>query len=213
MTRFNDNRRLHIFRRRRVDPARSTQLTDGNPLRALDRLVAERRRDRVHLEPRAERRSVLQLRPVHAAAVRQLDPPADVDGKRRVSAAVVARRQDDRLPGDQARSHRSRDHDGGHPRLVDRRRRIAPARAGQRHRQPSGRAGVDAGRQRAMLFTVQERGSRASVSVADAPAASRSSVVGDRGTVGEFSIAKTVLAYALTTPVRSRRSLRSPAGR
>ena len=41
MTRFNDNRRLHLFV---VDVAsgRVDQLTDGISLRALDRLVAER---------------------------------------------------------------------------------------------------------------------------------------------------------------------------
>ena len=47
-------------------PAASRQLDRRHALRALHRLVAQRRRDRVHLEPRAERGSVLQLRPLHA---------------------------------------------------------------------------------------------------------------------------------------------------
>ena len=52
-TRFNDNRRLHIFL---LDVAsRSDPPADRRHLRrALDRLVARRRRDPVRLEPRAD---------------------------------------------------------------------------------------------------------------------------------------------------------------
>jgi dipeptidyl aminopeptidase/acylaminoacyl peptidase len=52
---------------------------------------------------------------------------------------------------------------------------------------------------RAILFTVQERGATHLYRLPIA-AGKPELVVGDRGTVGEFSFAKTVLAYVLTTP-------------
>src|SRR5205807_1134573 len=58
LTRFNDNRRLHIFVVD-VGSGRVDQVTEGT-LRALDRLVAERRAA-VSLESRRGRRRVLQL--------------------------------------------------------------------------------------------------------------------------------------------------------
>ena len=60
-TRFNDNRRTHLF----VVDVGSRQVTPahrGHRLRAFDRLVAGRRRDRVRLQPRGQPRSHLQLR-------------------------------------------------------------------------------------------------------------------------------------------------------
>ena len=156
MTRFNDNRRLHLFV---VDVAsgRVEQLTDGDDLRAFDRLVAERPGAAVPHESRRRRRRVLQLRRLRDEARRQIDPAAERDREQRIPPALVARRQDDRVPGDQARPHRSRDDDGGHARVGDERRRHEPAR---------GRRAID-NRQgppewtpdgRAVLFTVQERG-------------------------------------------------------
>ena len=47
-----------------------------------------------------------------------------------------------RLPGHAPRPHRPRDHDGGHPRLGDERRRQRPPRAGRGRRQPPGIAHV-----------------------------------------------------------------------
>ena len=65
------------LRRRRRDRARVEQLTDGTHYEHSIDWSPNGRRDRVRLEPRAERGSVLQLRPVHAEAGRQVDPPAD----------------------------------------------------------------------------------------------------------------------------------------
>ena len=75
MTRFNDNRRLHLFV---VDVAsgRIDQLTDGTHYEHSIDWSPNGRRDAVPLESRAERGSILQLRPVRAEGRRQVDPRA-----------------------------------------------------------------------------------------------------------------------------------------
>ena len=154
----------------------------------------------VRLEPRAERRPVLQLRPVRAEARRQVDPPADRDRERRVPPALVARRQDDRVPGDQARPHRSRDDDGGHARLGDRtptarnRREIGAASTTARARR--------SGRRTAARCCSRCRSAAAShlYRAAGAPAASPSSSSASAARSAAFSVAKNG-----ASPTRSRR--------
>ena len=93
---FNDNKRLHIFI---VDVASGASQADDqrHALRALHRLVARRQTDRLHLQSRAERRPVLQLRSVDARRRHRRNAAADRDRERRIPAALVARRQDHRL--------------------------------------------------------------------------------------------------------------------
>ncbi len=163
MTRFNDNRRLHLFV---ADlPSGQDRTADRRQfLRALDRLVDDRRAA-LSLEPRRRRRQVLQLRPVRDEDGRQVDPPAERDREQRIPSALVAGRFDGRLRGDQTRPHRSRDDDGGHPRVGDEGRRHRPPR-GRHHRQSPGGARVDLGRSRAALHRAGSWAS-AAVSCAD----------------------------------------------
>ena len=82
-TRANDNRRLHIFvadvASKAGPPAHRRRL-----LRALDRLVAEGRRDPVRLESRAGSRSLLQLRRLRGQRRVRPRPPAHRHEERRV---------------------------------------------------------------------------------------------------------------------------------
>ena len=82
MTRFNDNRRLHLFVAD-VSSGRIEQLTDGNYYEhSID--WSANGRTAVPLEPRRRRRRVLQLRPVRDEDGRQVDPPAERDREQRI---------------------------------------------------------------------------------------------------------------------------------
>jgi dipeptidyl aminopeptidase/acylaminoacyl peptidase len=150
-TRFNDNRRLHIFV---VDvvTGRIDQLTGRHPLRA--RSTGHQRRGNRSSGTAAER-IVLQLRPVHAQARRQIDPALTATE----NAGARPRWSPDggrSRTGHQTRPDRSPGRRWRIPTSDDRRRR--------RNRREIGR-GID-NRQgapewsadgRAVLFTVQSR--------------------------------------------------------
>ena len=109
------------------------------PRGALDRLVAGRARDRLRVERGTRPRPLLQPRPVRDSRGRRGRPQAHRHRERRVPAALVAGRQEPRVPGHAPRAHRPRDHDGGHPRVADGRGRQRAARAGGGRGQPTGR--------------------------------------------------------------------------
>ena len=140
-------------------------------------------------------------------AGRQVDPTADRDGKQRVPPALVARREDDRVPGDQARPHRSRDDDGGHARVGDERRRHGPARDRRSDRQPPGRR--RSGPPDGSGAAVHRAGARQRAALSRCPstaaaAAKRSSTSAARS--GRSRWRRTALAYTLGDAVRSGRS-------
>ena len=171
---FNDNKRLHIFV---VDVAtgQSRQLTNGDSLRAFDRLVARRQGDRLRLQSRAERRPVLQLRSVHSRCLRpaksdaltatesaEYRPHWSPDGKTIVYEATKRGLTDLETTMEDT-----------HVWLIDadgKNRR----EAGRRHRRPPGRAA--AGRATAAAIYLHRAGARrgASLSRAHRPAESRS---------------------------------------
>jgi dipeptidyl aminopeptidase/acylaminoacyl peptidase len=185
MTRFNDNRRLHIFR---VDVGTGavTQLTDGthyehsidwSPKGDEIAFISNR-------EPNEDqffnydlftlRLSDNSIRRLTSTENAEYRPRWSPDGK--TIAYQATKRGLTDLETTMEDTHVWLiDADGSHP-----------ARAWQRHRQPSGRAGVDADG-RAILFTVQERGATHLYRLPIA-AGKPELVVGDRGTVGEFSI-------------------------
>ena len=150
LTRFNDNRRLHIFI---VDiAARSVrQLTTGQLLRAFDRLVARRPGDSVRLESRARSGSLLQLRYFRRRFYHRFRPPAHRYQERRVSPRLVARRKDHRVSGHTAHADFFGNHHGRHPHLGHGCRRLASPRARHGNRQSPGRAEMVRGRQVALL--------------------------------------------------------------
>ena len=211
-TRFNDNRRLHIFV---VDVAsgRIDQLTDGthyehsidwSPTGDEIAFVSNR-------EPNEDQFFNYDLFVLKVAD--KSDPPPDFDGERRVPSALVPRWQDDRVSSDQTRPHRSRDDDGRYARVDDRRGRHEPSRDRPRASttarvRPNGRA--MAGRCCSPSRSAAARISIVCRSRVPAEAAGRRSpgeggcpaekVVGDTGSVGAISVAKTVVAYTLATP-------------
>ncbi len=140
-TRFNDNRRLHIFLLD-VAAGRTRQLTDGihdehsidwSPTGDEILFVSNR-------EPDADQFFNNDL---FAVACRQRrHPPPHHHRERRVLAAVVAGRQPHRLRGHQARASpiSRRTMEDTHV-WTDERRRQQPARGGSGHRQPPGPAG------------------------------------------------------------------------
>ena len=128
MTRFNDNRRLHLY----VADLSSGEvgpLTEGiHYEHSIDWSTAG---DLIFpLESRRRRRPVLQLRHVRDENGRPVGPAAECDREQRIPSTLVARRFIDRVRGDAARADRSRDDDGGHPRVGDECRRHEPPRGG-----------------------------------------------------------------------------------
>ena len=119
LTRFNDNRRLHIFVVDVGDAAGAAahRRATTTSTRSTGR---RRRRDPVRLEPRGRPRPDLQLRHLHGRVGDGADPAAHRHEERRVPSGVVARRQHDRLPRHEARADVVGDDDGGHARLGDR---------------------------------------------------------------------------------------------
>ena len=145
LTRFNDNRRRHIFLVD-LESGAVSPLTEGRPRGALHRLVAGRARDRLRLERGARSGPVLQPRPLRHPRGGRRGPAGDRHGERRVPAALVARRPQPGLPGDPAGPHGPRDHHGGYPRVGRERRRQRPPRARRARRQPAGLGHLVAGR-------------------------------------------------------------------
>jgi dipeptidyl aminopeptidase/acylaminoacyl peptidase len=196
MTRFNDNRRLHIFR---VDVGTGavTQLTDGthyehsidwSPKGDEIAFISNR-------EPNEDqffnydlftlRLSDNSIRRLTSTENAEYRPRWSPDG--RTIAYQATKRGLTDLETTMEDTHVWLiDGDGSHRRELGSgidNRQGAPAWT------PDGRA---------ILFTVQERGATHLYRLPIA-AGKPELVIGDRGTVGEFSIAKTVLAYALTT--------------
>jgi dipeptidyl aminopeptidase/acylaminoacyl peptidase len=197
MTRFNDNRRLHIFR---VDVGTGavTQLTDGthyehsidwSPKGDEIAFISNR-------EPNEDqffnydlftlRMSDQSIRRLTSTENAEYRPRWSPDGK--TIAYQATKRGLTDLETTMEDTHVWLiDADGSHRRELGSgidNRQGAPAWT------PDGRA---------ILFTVQERGATHLYRLPIA-AGKPELVVGDRGTVGQFSIAKTVLAYVLTTP-------------
>ena len=172
LTRFNDNKRLHIFV---VDVASraARQLTNGASLRTLDQLVAEGRSDSVRLEPRSQRRQGVQLRHLHGHLPRRHRQAADQHQERRIRAGVVAGRHPDRVLGHDARAHLLRDDQGGHARVGDARGRVGQDRSRPVDRQPSGAAAVVARRAAALLHPAGARQRPARVAAGTARPAGR----------------------------------------
>jgi dipeptidyl aminopeptidase/acylaminoacyl peptidase len=196
MTRFNDNRRLHIFR---VDVGTGavTQLTDGthyehsidwSPKGDEIAFISNR-------EPNEDqffnydlftlRLSDNSIRRLTSTENAEYRPRWSPDG--RTIAYQATKRGLTDLETTMEDTHVWLiDGDGSHRRELG---------SGIDNRQGAPAWTVDG---RAVLFTVQERGATHLYRLPIA-AGKPELVVGDRGTVGEFSIAKTVLAYALTT--------------
>ena len=197
MTRFNDNRRLHLFV---VDVAsgRVEQLTDGRVLRTLGRLVAERPGDRLSHESRRRSRRVLQLRRLRDEARGQIDPARQRDREQRVSPALVARRKNAGVPGDEARPHRSRNDDGRHARVGGQRRRHQSSR--NRHASTTARARPN-GRRMAARCCSRCRSAAACICIASRSRGANPSwwwAIAERSAASRCR--RTVLAYTLATP-------------
>jgi len=139
MTRFNDNRRLHIFIAD-VASGRIEQLTDGthyehsidwSPNGEEIAFVSNREPD----EDQFFNYDLFTLK-VADKSIRRLTSTENAEYRPRWSPDG----KNDRLSGDEARPHRSRDDDGGYARLGDQCGRYEPAGTRSRHRQPAGRA-------------------------------------------------------------------------
>ena len=189
LTRFNDNRRLHIFVVDVAHAARCAQLTDGRPLRALDRLVAGGRRDRCSSSNREADPDQIFNYDIFAVsvgdgAIRRLTATRAAPSTSR-SGRPTARRI--AYLGTKREPHVVGDDDGGHARVGDERRRHEPARD-RRRRSTTGRA-RRSGRPtaRRVYFTVQERGHVAALARAAGRRRRPSVLVARRGSVGSWS--------------------------
>jgi dipeptidyl aminopeptidase/acylaminoacyl peptidase len=196
MTRFNDNRRLHIFV---VDVASGAikQLTDGthyehsidwSPTGAEIAFISNREPNEdqfFNYDLSTVRVSDGTIRRLTASENAEYRPRWSPDGK--TIAYQATKRGLTDLETTMEDTHVWLiDADGSHRRELG----TMDARQGAPDWTPDGRA---------VLFTAAERGATHLYRM-PASGGKAEMIVGERGTVGDFSMAKTVLAYTLTTP-------------